>query len=58
MGKPETKVAALGKDPGATRQTLYRQVGPDGTFREDGRKLLLPFPGAKKLEINYLTIII
>ena len=23
-----------------TRQTLYRHVGPDGTLREDGRKLL------------------
>jgi hypothetical protein len=25
---------------GITRQTLYRHVAPDGTLREDGRKLL------------------
>lgn len=36
MGKPETKVRELG----ITRQTLYRQIGPDGSLREDGRKLL------------------
>jgi len=36
MGKRETKVGGLG----ITRQMLYRQVGPDGTIRPDGRELL------------------
>lgn len=40
MGKPETKVADLCRELGITRQTLYRHVGPDGSLREDGRKLL------------------
>ena len=44
MGKPETKVGELCAELGITRQTLYRHVGPDGTIRADGRKLL----GAKK----------
>ncbi len=47
MGKPETKVADLSKELGITRQTLYRHVGPDGTLREDGRKLLYPISGVK-----------
>lgn len=42
MGKPETKVAHLCKELGVTRQTLYRHVGPDGTLREHGRKLVEP----------------
>jgi hypothetical protein len=40
MGKRETKVGALCSELGITRQTLYRHVGPDGTIRPDGRKLL------------------
>jgi hypothetical protein len=40
MGKPETKVSDLCAELGITRQTLYRHVGPDGTLRPDGEKLL------------------
>ncbi len=40
MGKPETRVGVLCKELGISRQTLYRFVGPDGTLREDGRKVL------------------
>jgi DNA invertase Pin-like site-specific DNA recombinase len=40
MGKPETKVSELCKELGITRQTLYRHVAPDGTLRQDGKKLL------------------
>jgi DNA invertase Pin-like site-specific DNA recombinase len=40
MGQPQTNVGALCKELGVTRQTLYRHVAPDGTLREDGRKLL------------------
>jgi DNA invertase Pin-like site-specific DNA recombinase len=40
MGKPETKVSDLCVELGITRQTLYRHVGPDGTLRPDGEKLL------------------
>ncbi|PTM92870.1 recombinase family protein [Mycoplana dimorpha] len=40
MGKPETVVAALCKELGVSRQTLYRHVGPDGQLRCDGRKLI------------------
>jgi DNA invertase Pin-like site-specific DNA recombinase len=40
MGKPETVVGNLCKELGVTRQTLYRHVGPDGSPREDGKKLL------------------
>lgn len=40
MGKPETKVSKLCKELGVTRQTLYRHVAPDGTLRQDGKKLL------------------
>jgi len=28
------------KELGVTRQTLYRHLGPDGSLREDGQKLL------------------
>lgn len=38
MGQPETNVAALGRKPGITRHTLYRQVFPTGELREHGRK--------------------
>ena len=40
MGKPETKICDLCEELGVTRQTLYRHVGPKGTLREDGNKLL------------------
>ena len=40
MGKPGTNVSNLCMELGITRQTLYRHVAPDGTLREDGRKLL------------------
>jgi DNA invertase Pin-like site-specific DNA recombinase len=40
MAQPKTKVGDLCRELGITRQTLYRHVGPDGTIREDGRKLL------------------
>lgn len=40
MGQPGTKVCELRVELGVTRQTLYRHVGPDGSLREDGRKLL------------------
>lgn len=40
MGKPETKVGDLCLELGVTRQTLYRHIGPDGSLREDGRKIL------------------
>ncbi|OFO13588.1 hypothetical protein HMPREF3088_05535 [Corynebacterium sp. HMSC22B11] len=40
MGQPETNVAALCKELGVTRQTLYRQVSPTGELRKDGQKLL------------------
>ena len=40
MGKPETRIAPLCRELGISRQTLYRHVGPDGTLREHGSKLL------------------
>ncbi len=40
MGKPETNVGELCTELGITRQTLYRHVGPDGSLRPDGQKLL------------------
>lgn len=40
MGQPETEVGQLCRELEISRQTLYRHVGPDGTLREDGRKLL------------------
>jgi predicted transcriptional regulator len=40
MGQPKTKAADLCRELGVTRQTLYRHVSPEGTLREDGRKLL------------------
>jgi len=36
----KTKVGELCRELGITRQTLYRHVGPDGTLRADGKKLL------------------
>jgi DNA invertase Pin-like site-specific DNA recombinase len=40
MGQPETKVGDLCRELGVTRQTLYRHVGPDGSVRHHGQKLL------------------
>ena len=40
MGQRETKVSELCRELGVTRQTLYRHVGPDGTIRKDGQRLL------------------
>ena len=40
MGKPGTNVGDLCKELGITRPTLYRHVAPDGSLRDDGRKLL------------------
>ena len=40
MGQKETRVGDLCTELGITRQTLYRHVGPDGSLRPDGRKLL------------------
>lgn len=40
MGQPETKVGDLCQELNITRQTLYRHVAPDGSLREDGKKLL------------------
>ena len=40
MGQPKTKVGSLCKELGISRQTLYRHVAPDGTLRDDGKKLL------------------
>jgi DNA invertase Pin-like site-specific DNA recombinase len=39
MGQRETVVGDLCRELGVTRQTLYRHVAPDGSLREDGRKL-------------------
>ena len=40
MAARDTEVAALCKELGITRQTLYRHVGPKGELRPDGQKLL------------------
>jgi len=40
MGQRETRVGELCRELGVTRQTLYRHVGPDGSLREHGKKLL------------------
>jgi len=40
MGQPETHIGALCRELGVTRQTLYRHVGPDGSLRPDGKRLL------------------
>jgi hypothetical protein len=40
MGQRETVVGDLCRELGVTRQTLYRHVAPDGSLREDGKKLL------------------
>ncbi len=40
MGQRETKMGALCKELGVTRQTLYRHVSPLGELRPDGAKRL------------------
>ncbi len=40
MTHRETKVGDLCRELGVCRQTLYRHVGPDGSLRKDGQKLL------------------
>jgi DNA invertase Pin-like site-specific DNA recombinase len=40
MGHRQTIVNELCRELGVTRQTLYRHLGPDGSLREDGQKLL------------------
>lgn len=40
MGQRQTIVSELCKQLGVTRQTLYRHIGPDGSLREDGKKVL------------------
>ncbi|RAL94817.1 MULTISPECIES: recombinase family protein [Hyphomicrobiales] len=40
MSQPRTKVGELCRELGITRSTLYRHVGPDGTLRTEGKKLL------------------
>jgi DNA invertase Pin-like site-specific DNA recombinase len=40
MGQRETVVGDLCRELGVTRHTLYRHVAPDGSLREDGKKLL------------------
>jgi DNA invertase Pin-like site-specific DNA recombinase len=52
MGQPETNVGALCAELEITRQTLYRHVAPDGTLRDDGRKLL-----SSRAAANAITII-
>jgi DNA invertase Pin-like site-specific DNA recombinase len=41
MEKKETSIGELCQELGITRQTLYRHVAPDGTLREDGKKILM-----------------
>jgi DNA invertase Pin-like site-specific DNA recombinase len=40
MGKPETMIGELCRELGITRQTLYRHIAPDGSLREDGKKII------------------
>ena len=40
MGNREIGIRDLCTELGVTRQTLYRHVGPDGSLRPDGKKLL------------------
>ena len=40
MARRDTRVAELCRELGVSRQTLYRHVAPDGSLREDGRRLL------------------
>jgi DNA invertase Pin-like site-specific DNA recombinase len=40
MANRDTDAAALAKELGVTRQTIYRHAGPDGALRPDGERLL------------------
>jgi len=40
MGQRQTVVSELCKELGVTRQTLYRHLAPDGSLREDEKKVL------------------
>ncbi|MFQ5622528.1 MAG: recombinase family protein [Paracoccaceae bacterium] len=40
LGRPGTVVRELCRTLGVSSQTLYRHLAPDGTLREDGRRLL------------------
>ena len=40
MGQPGTNIGELCRELGVTRQTLYRHVGPDGSIRQQGQRLL------------------
>jgi DNA invertase Pin-like site-specific DNA recombinase len=40
MTNPSTNVSELCRNLGITKQTLYRHVAPDGTLRNDGKKIL------------------
>ena len=40
MGQPGTNIGELCRELGVTRQTLYRHVGPDGSVRQQGQRLL------------------
>lgn len=49
MSHRETRAGDLCKELGITRTTLYRHVGPDGSLREDGKKLLVGKPQQNEL---------
>lgn len=40
MSQKGTVVSGLCKELGVSRQTLYRHLGPEGTIRKDGQKML------------------
>ncbi len=50
MASRNTKVGVLCSDLGITRQTLYRQVDPEGNLRPYGQKLLNGPKPATKLD--------
>ena len=40
MAQSGTRIGDLCKELGISRQTLYRHIAPDGSLREDGKKVL------------------
>lgn len=40
MANHSTNVSELCRNLGVTKQTLYRHIAPDGSLREDGKKIL------------------